>query len=295
MGCFDVYCSLCGLPLNSGYSDLVKKWMYKCTLLLNNNKIIHGASESACNYHFYVKGRSYDSLLYNPKSFIVVHTDCWKYIKKENKISLKYSDFPITDKLYNKDNYNFFIFNISYAPVSKYWAQYFEAQNYIDDGYSFDTPSKNKFLGNFIKNIFKKLNIKIDRQGPRISATLYNNNDLLVGSDNNIWKISKNKWIKENNINKYKYNFNIKINNKNKILLENIHKYFEYEYVYMPGKKIKLLNMPQLGEISKTGLIIESLSTIIKYNIFSINMVILYNDFGKYELDKLINNNFGLI
>ena len=48
MGCFDVYCPLCGLPMNTalynfdaiGYS---KNWkyLYDCTLLLKSNEIIH--------------------------------------------------------------------------------------------------------------------------------------------------------------------------------------------------------------------------------------------------------------
>jgi hypothetical protein len=294
MGCFDVYCSLCGLPLNSGYSDLVQKWMYKCTLLLNNNKIIHGATESACNYHFYVKGKSYDSLLYNERSFIVVHTDCWKYVKKEMKIELKYSDFPMVDKFYKKNNYNFFSFNISYIPISKYWGQSFEVDNYKKGGYTLDNPSKNKFLGNFIKDSIKKLNIKIERQGPRVSATLYNSNDLLVGSDNNLWKISKNKWIKENTMREYKYISKIKLDNSNKTFLENIYKYFMYEYVNIQTKKIKLLNIPQLGEVSSIGVIIKNINIEIKYNIFSIIIVLLYNETGEKELEKLINNNFGL-
>jgi hypothetical protein len=294
MGCFDVYCSLCGLPLNSGYSDLVKKWMYKCTLLLNNNKIVHNASEVACNYHFYVKGKSYDSLLYKSTSFIVIHSECWKYIKKEMSVDLKYSDFPMIDKFYKKDNYNFFSFNISYSPISKYWSQDFNIDKYLSDGYSFDNPSKNKFLGNFIKDTIKKLNIKIDRQGPRVSATLYNNNNLLLGSDNNIWKISKNKWIKEQNINEYKYINKIKLNKNNKTFLENIYKYFMYEYVNIQWKKIKLLNIPLYGEVSNIGIIIKSINIEIKYNIFNIVIVLLYNQNGEKELEKLINNNFGL-
>jgi hypothetical protein len=268
--------------------------MYKCTLLLNNNKIIHGATESACNYHFYVKGKSYDSLLYNERSFIVVHTDCWKYVKKEMKIELKYSDFPMVDKFYKKNNYNFFSFNISYIPISKYWGQSFEVDNYKKGGYTLDNPSKNKFLGNFIKDSIKKLNIKIERQGPRVSATLYNSNDLLVGSDNNLWKISKNKWIKENTMREYKYISKIKLDNSNKTFLENIYKYFMYEYVNIQTKKIKLLNIPQLGEVSSIGVIIKNINIEIKYNIFSIIIVLLYNETGEKELEKLINNNFSL-
>ena len=67
-----------------------------------------------------------------------------------------------------------------------------------------------------------------------------------------------------------------------------------YGYVNIQHKKIKLLNIPQLGEVSSIGIIIKSINIEIKYNIFSINMVILYNQNGEKELDKLIKNNFGL-
>ena len=54
MGCWDVVCSLCALPLNS-CSEERKKWMSKCSLLLNNNKVVHDTQEIACNTNFYDK------------------------------------------------------------------------------------------------------------------------------------------------------------------------------------------------------------------------------------------------
>jgi len=101
MGCYDVFCSLCGLPLNTCHQEDVNipKWMYKCTLLLNNNKNINNAQEVACNINFHANKKEYNSLLNYPKSFIVIHTDCCKYIKKEKNIKLRYSDFQIIDYL----------------------------------------------------------------------------------------------------------------------------------------------------------------------------------------------------
>jgi hypothetical protein len=63
--------------------------MSKCTLFLN--KVVHDTQEIACNTIFYDKKKqNFTSLLYFPKSFIVVHTDCWKFCKKEYGLSLKY-------------------------------------------------------------------------------------------------------------------------------------------------------------------------------------------------------------
>ena len=63
------------------------------------------------------------------------------------------------------------------------------------------------------EQLFNQLNIKSDRVGPRVSATLYKNNDLLIGSDNNIWEISNKKWIKTKNIKTYTFSAD-NINNK---------------------------------------------------------------------------------
>jgi len=226
MGCWDTFCSLCGLPLNTVKRENVNipKWMYKCTILLNNNKVIHNAREVACNINFHANKKEYNSLLNYPKSFIVIHTDCWKCIKKEKNIKLRYSDFPIIDKLYDTKNYKLFNFNIDYKPMSNYWYQDFNVDKYINDGYLLESPLKNnKVLSKFIINIFNKLNIKSDRAGPRVSATLYKNNDLLIGTDNNIWKINKKKWVKTNNLEKFNFSSNIKLTNKSVDLLENIY------------------------------------------------------------------------
>jgi hypothetical protein len=200
MGCFDVFCPLCALPLNTIKRPEIKSWLYKCTILFSSNKIIHNAGESACNINFYHKNEEFNNLINNPKSFIVMHTDCWKYIKKEKKIELRYSDFPIVKKLYT--DYHFFTFNISYKPRSNYWNQDFDIIEYLKDGNIIDSPLKNNLQGKFINSIFKKLDIKLDRQGPRVSATLYEEGDLLIGKDKNLWEIKKNKWVKTNSFKK---------------------------------------------------------------------------------------------
>jgi hypothetical protein len=298
MGCWDIFCSLCGLPLNTGERNNINipKWMYKCTLLLNNNKNIHNAQEVACNINFYANKKEYNSLLNYPKSFIVIHTDCWKYIKKEKNIKLRYSDFPIIDKLYNTKNYALFNFNLDYKPISNYWEQSFNIEKYINDGYLLVSPLKgNKVLSKFIINIFNRLNIKLDRSGPRVSASLYKNNDLLIGTDDNIWKINNKKWIKTNNLGNFIFSSNIKVTNKNIDLLTNIYNYFEYKYCNENYKKNKLFYIPRLGTVSNCGMILKDIKIKLTNKLCKIKFSILYNDKGVDELNKMIKNNFGLL
>ena len=144
-------------------------------------------------------------------------------LKKEKNIKLRYSDFPIVDKLYDTKNYILFNFNVNYKPISNYWGQDFNVHKYINDGYSLESPLKNnKVLSKFIINIFNKLNIKSDRVGPRVSATLYKNNDLLIGTDNNIWTINNKKWVKEKNMKTYTFSSDIKVTSNNSNLLINV-------------------------------------------------------------------------
>ena len=294
MGCYDVFCSLCGLPLNAIQYKGIPKWMNKCTLLLNNNKNIHNTKEVACNIIFYKNKKEYNSLLNYPKSFIVIHTDCWKCIKKEKNIKLRYSDFPIIDKLYNTKDYKLFNFNIDYKPISNYWYQYFDINNYIKDGYNLRSPLTNKVLSKFIVNIFNKLNIKSDRVGPRVSATLYKENDILIGTDNKLWTINNKKWIKANDFKNFNFSSNIKVTSKNNDLLENIYKYFEYRYINEKYKRLKLFNIPRLGEVSNNNLIVKDIKITLTNKLFTIKLIILYNNKGIIELNKMIKNNFGL-
>jgi hypothetical protein len=245
MGCWDIYCLLCSLPLNDNICGFSQKWLNKCTLLLNNNKNISNAREVSCNVNFHVKKREYSSLINYPKSFIVLHTDCLKFIKKEKNIKLRYSDFPNI------------ISKINYKPISNYCNQFFDVDKYLSDGYSLVSPLKNNtILCKFILNIFNQLNIKSDRVGPRVSATLYKKDDMLIGSDNNIWKINNNKWTKVNDLEKFKFSSNINITNKNKYLLEDVYQYFEYQYSDEKYKRC-CMNKPQTNNYD-CDIVIES-------------------------------------
>lgn len=291
MGCWDVYCPLCGLPLNTINSNDIQKSMYECTILFNSNKIMHNAREVACNINFHVKKEEFNNLINNPKSFIVMHTDCWKYIKKEKNIELKYSDFPIVKKLYNENS--FFNFNISYKPISNYWNQDFDVINFLKDGGIIDSPLKNSLQGKFINNIFKKLDIKIDRKGPRVSATLYEEGDLLIGTDNIFWQIKNNKWIKTDTFNN-KFITNIKINEKNKLFLESVYNHFNYKYIFSEYKNLKLFKLPRLGEVSKINLIIKDINFLINKNNWNITINVIYTEKGLKKWNELIKYNFYL-
>ena len=293
MGCWDVVCSLCALPLNSCSEDC-KKWMHKCTLLLNNNNVVHDTEEIACNTDFYDKKKKqgFTSLLYFPKSFIVVHTDCWKFCKKELGISLKYSDFPF----HKISSNNFFVIDgVNYKPISNYWEQYFNIEEYLEAGYSLDSPAKNQALAKFIKNTISQLNIKKDRIGPSISATYYKNNDLLIGNDGKIWKINNKKWVKAVGVISQKLSIKIPVTKKNQQLLEEFCKYFSYAY-FQPKSSIikKIAKLPQLGEVSSCGVILRDIKTKIAYKNFTMELTILYDESVKKEAEKLIESDFGL-
>ena len=301
MGWSTEYCSLCGLPLNVNnlYNNVkdtyynLPKWIYTCTILFNNNKTIHNInwrSEYEKYYiHVLIGGKPY--------GFIVIHCDCWKYIKKEKNIKLKYSDFPFVEKMYSSDDYIFYKFKVDYKKISNLQGQDFNHTKYINYGYSYESPLKNKVLGNFIINIFNQLNIKADRVGPRVSATLYKNNDLLIGSDNNIWEINNKKWIKTKNIKTFTFSSD-SLNNK--ILLKNLEKYFSYDrnlydtYKDAPISISELCYIPRLGEVSDCGLILKDIKIKFTNNSCKIKFIILYNDKGTDKLNKMIENNFGL-
>jgi hypothetical protein len=298
MGCWDVVCSLCALPLNS-CSEECKKWMHKCTLLLNNNNIVFDIEEIACNTNFYDKKKkqNYTSLLYFPKSFIVVHTDCWKFCKKEYGLSLKYSDFPFHKISPN----NFFVIDgVNYKPISNYWEQYFRIEEYLKAGYSLDSPLKNLFLAKFIKNIILQLKIYPEpRKSPRVSATYYKNNNLLIGNDGKIWEIWSpgrcNRWGKPFLITSRKLSIKIPVTKKNQKLLEDVCKYFSYAYFESKSPIIKkIAKLPQLGEVSSCGIILRDITTKIAHNNFTLGLTILYNELGKKEAEKLIESDFGL-
>jgi hypothetical protein len=243
-------------------NEIVKntKWLNNCTLLLKNNKIIHNCKEISCNNGFYsTKTNKYYETLnvfdnnyinleqynLNYKKYnyienigIFIHTDCWKFIKKNYNIKLEYKDLPI---FLNKNYY----LPINYNQISKYWDQYFNyLQMYLDNNiYMIQSPLKNNIKNiNRIKKIINQIKLKQHRIGPSISATFYNKGDIKLGNNNNFWQISNcaqescKKWIEINEDVIIK-TINIKTNNKYIKFLEKI---------------------PQIGEVNNETLFIKN-------------------------------------
>jgi hypothetical protein len=238
MGCYDVFCIICGNPYHSVYSNNIKelkelkkqsKWMDKCSMLLINDQVIHNVTEVACNITFCNKSRKLCaehidkninllkncSFMDDTKYGIFIHTDCWKYIKKSYKIELKYSYLPK-------------IININYGDIENYWEQEFNFQGILNDNkqYLCSSPLKNDKNINQIKKNINSLKIKNDpnRVGPSISATFYDPGDIRIGKNKKFWIIRNNRWQEINdNVIKIKLDINItKISKKKENYLKKI-------------------------------------------------------------------------
>jgi catalase (peroxidase I) len=264
MGCWDVFCFICGNPCHSmlsGYeeiaeehfeenNDMYKKfvkelknlnrnteWMNKCTMLLIDDKIIHDLSESACNIEFCKKNfcTTYIDKYADKSDFyftnkglfgIFIHTDCWKFIKKNYKIDLKYSNLP---KLYDNNDKGYYkIFNFSNGIIEKYWEQDFRFSQIVLDKkqYLCSSPLKNDKNIIQIKKNINALKLKNDpmRIGPLVSATFYKEGDIKLGKNKKLWIKKNNKWIEINEKNeRIKINIDLKkINKKQENFLNKI-------------------------------------------------------------------------
>ena len=273
MGCWDIFCFICGnrnYSFDKNYIDEIEndvkldkipssystyyrnyikklksypniitdlkvlskntKWMDKCSILLINGQVVHGVKEKSCNVEFYKKnfhathiqeGLNNDcSFELNGNCGIFIHTDCWKFIKKNYNIGLKFSDLPKTIYVGNH-NYNK-NFNINYGDIEKYWAQDFDfAQLVVDKKmYLCSNPLLNDNNVKQIKKNIKELKIKNDvkRKGPSASATFYNDGDIKIGNNKHFWIIKNNRWIEINDpVIKIKININVKKLNKKQI------------------------------------------------------------------------------
>lgn len=126
-GCFDVWCPLCGGPLNgtsierseSLYEESLSKnnnnefikilksqpsWLKKVSILLEGKKVKHGFIETACNMSFENNsGEAYSYLVEEDKG-IPVHTECFKLAKIKTGKELHYEDFGI-DKFWIKNKF----------------------------------------------------------------------------------------------------------------------------------------------------------------------------------------------
>ena len=200
-------------------TDVIKtsKWLNNCTFLSANGEINHNCKEIACNITFQDnKGNIYTNQTYfesiESNYGLFVHTDCWKFVKKEYKIKLSYKYLPI-NKVDITENKIFKFIN--YGKIEKYWQQEFDFIKMISDGNKelCTSPLKSKIVANNIKKVFSKLKIRKDesRQSPPVSATFYKEGIYRIGNNNNIWFIKNGKW------NELKNTVSIEINNLKKI------------------------------------------------------------------------------
>jgi hypothetical protein len=219
--------------------DKKTKWMNKCSILLVDDKVIHGVKETSCNIMFCNKKDCYTHLVplyerdgltfrYYSLNGIFIHTDCWKFIKKNYNIDLKFSNLPkiVLDE-YSKIKYNK-IFNINYGDIEKYWEQDFDFVDVVLDKkqYLCSNPLiSDKNIKQIKKNI-NTLKLKNDptRIGPHVSASFYKSGDIKLGKNKKFWIIKNNKWNQINeDIIKISLDVNIsKIDKKTLKILEKI-------------------------------------------------------------------------
>lgn len=235
MGCWDVFCFLCGNPCHRMFSNytlflndveyysqsiydayiknpklfekkyklLVKKtkWLDNCTFLCADNKVIHGCKEDSCNVDFIDKKRniyihSTSFDNHNQKYGVFIHTDCWTFIKRKYRLGLTYSHLPIN--IHDVTHYKIFDF-VNYGIIERYWKQDFDfIQMIVDNNQKLsESPLKSNLVAKNIKKIFTKLKIRNlpKRIAPPVSATFYKTNTYKVGANGNIWQTKTRKWF----------------------------------------------------------------------------------------------------
>jgi len=252
MGIFDSYCTLCGVPINGSIN---KKWLRKFRVLLDNNIVSKPTEDFSGNVSDVVVGNkkymlsmNYDSMIEKERVCLCIHDDCYKFIEKKFKISLKFSHFPF--HLHSKRNYQYFIiYPDFYNSIQKYWSQFFNYEQMVKDKkeYLIESPLKNIKKQNSILHIFNQYKIRSNRNSPLSSASWYKSGDIKIGEDNHFYIISNGKWkkftnFKKTNIKCDKYDFwkhgkRCKASNvKNPKL-----------YYYRPSKCFKNLLEKQIG------------------------------------------------
>lgn len=151
-GCFDVWCPLCGGPLNvhslhdKEFTNISNQlnWLKKVSILFEGKKVKHGFFETSCNTKFKNKsGESY-SYLVEKDNGIPLHTECYKLAKIKTGKKLCFEDFDIdkfwintkySEKMNTKKIINKEISTLSYQNLKKF---YFESKlaKYIYYAYS---------------------------------------------------------------------------------------------------------------------------------------------------------------
>lgn len=254
MVCYDIFCFICGNPnravwnveieeyfdqLNLSESKRNKiyknfellynssKWLNRCTLLLQNNEVVHNLKEYSCHTDFRdASNNKYDVILNNLDNKklplgIFLHTDCWDFIKQQYNIELTCNDLPPYldfQNIYEK---------IDYGDIENYWGQDFDfIQVAVDNKLHLcSSPLQNDKNISQIKKNINKLKLKNDpkRKGPACSATFYKEGDIKLGNNNHFWKIKKNKWLEIQDVvivKEFNLNFNELDNKQKKFIID---------------------------------------------------------------------------
>jgi hypothetical protein len=225
MGCWDVFCPLCGCTLNGMLFDTldkliksngiypknfykISKWLFKVSVLLPNKSTKHGFEETACNTSFTSADGKYtydlDPLnMIDGEIGIPIHTDCWKFVYKKFKHKLIFEDFDV--RKFIKLKY-YLLENLNYKPANKYWDQDFDIEkleNNKKDWYIVHSPlgktkesiENAKRIKNNITKLLKKKkkSKKKNRPSPSESATLFKVGTKKRGNDGHIYIIVEDK------------------------------------------------------------------------------------------------------
>ena len=203
MGCWDEPCLVCGNPPHGNINqdidqkyNKITNWMNKCTVLTASCHTIHGCKETACNVTFSDGKVKYQATPYETDDFnrcIFVHDDCYNYVKKNFKISLRYDMFKFMGLVgMNLDPLHF-------GAIGQYMSQDIMIDEMIknrDDYLLYSPLIDNKKNRARINKIIRSYNLKKNRTGPIISASSADNNDIRIGNYNNFWIKKNGKWVK---------------------------------------------------------------------------------------------------
>jgi len=159
MGIWENFCFICGnscVPNSEYLTKTQSKFIKKCTLLLPDNSIIHNCKESLNTFYdskgndYYYINSKHSSLNDLPTKFcLFLHTDCWKFIKNEYDIKLKYGDIIVKIKK-NNDSYPPIDY-VNYKPISNYWEQFFNYEQVSNDKNNYILDSQ--LVKSNVKNI----------------------------------------------------------------------------------------------------------------------------------------------
>lgn len=207
MGCFDIYCGLCGFPstepaVETPGSIKGVDWMTKVYFMTYSGKLIKDCENDSCGNVFVSK--KYNNIRFeaepivSPENYnrgIFVHKDCWEFAKACGH-ELNASMFPID----TKDMAFGVKAPLVHKKFDKYRSQYFDFEGFIADGNQklLTSPKTNKNLQAMIKKSLASFKLKNDRLGPSISASFEKANAYRMGNDGYIWQKVDGKWKKVN-------------------------------------------------------------------------------------------------